>query len=283
MLGRDGQVVWVTDADGEDALEVGSVAADGAPQAPRRRRRGGAIGQVPSLAAAPDGSKVAVAARDGHLRVVEVASGAVTELAASDNGEVTGLAWSADSAWLAWSHPDSPPLRRLRLARVADGAGQVTDVTDGRFTDTEPVFTIDGKYLAFLSKRSFDPVYDAHFFDLSFPFGARPYLMPLAAATLSPFGPQPGGRSIGDPDDESDDSAGSGDGGSDSAAVARGMGTRRRRTARRKAAARAARPRPRWPSTSPAWPTGSPRCRCPSPGTPRCARSRAAWPGCASR
>jgi tricorn protease len=217
VLGRDGQVVWVTDADGEDALEVGSAAADGAPQAPRRLAAG-AIGQVSSLAAAPDGSKVAVAARDGHLRVVEVASGAVSELAASDNGEVTGLAWSTDSAWLAWSHPDSQPLRRLRLARVAGPApAQVTDVTDGRFTDTEPVFTIDGKYLAFLSKRSFDPVYDAHFFDLAFPFGARPYLIPLAAATLSPFGPQPGGRSIGDPDDESDDSASGGDGdGSDS-------------------------------------------------------------------
>ena len=70
----------------------------------------------------------------------------------------------------------------------------MTDVTDGRFTDTEPVFTIDGKYLAFLSKRSFDPVYDAHFFDLSFPYGARPYLVPLGATTPSPFGPQPGGR-----------------------------------------------------------------------------------------
>ena len=80
------------------------MAADGAPQAPRRLAAG-AIGQVSSLAAAPDGSKVAVAARDGHLRVVDVASGAVTELAASDNGEVTGLAWSADSAWLAWSQP----------------------------------------------------------------------------------------------------------------------------------------------------------------------------------
>ncbi len=93
--------------------------------------------------------------------------------AASDNGVVTGLAWSPDSAWLAWSHPaEHPislarnPLRRLRLARIADG--QVFDVTDGRFADTEPVFTLDGKYLAFLSMRDFDPTYDAHFFDLTF-------------------------------------------------------------------------------------------------------------------
>ena len=77
------------------------------------------------------------------------------------------------------------PPRRLRLARIADG--QVADATDGRFADTEPVFTLDGKYLAFLSMRNFDPIYDAHFFDLTFPYGARPYLLPLDATESLPF------------------------------------------------------------------------------------------------
>ena len=138
-----------------------------------------------------------MAARDGKLRLVDVAAGTVSELASSDDGQITGLAWSPDSAWLAWSQPGPEPLSRIRVARVADG--DTKDVTDGRFTDTDPVFTDDGLYLAFLSKRSFDPVYDAHFFDLSFPFGARPYLLPLAAMTPSPFAPQSGGRRIGDP------------------------------------------------------------------------------------
>ena len=94
------------------------------------------------------------------------------------------------------------------MARIADGEPCI-DVTDGRFADTEPVFTADGLYLAFLSRRSFDPVYDAQSFDLSFPFGSRPYLVPLAAATPSPFGPLPGGRPVGDdpPDGDKPDSA----------------------------------------------------------------------------
>ena len=54
------------------------------------------------------------------------------------------------------------------------------DVTDGRFADSSPVFTLDGLYLAFLSQRSFNPVYDTHTFDLAFPLGGRPYLVPLA-------------------------------------------------------------------------------------------------------
>ena len=148
-----------------------------------------------SLAASPDGATVAAAARDGRLLLVDVASGQVTELAASDDGAIDGLSWSPDSAWLAWSQPAVRNLARIRIARIADR--QIVDVTDGRFADTSPVFTLDGLYLAFLSQRSFDPVYDAHTFDLSFPFGGRPYLVPLAAATPSPFGPVPGGRPLG--------------------------------------------------------------------------------------
>jgi tricorn protease len=196
VLGGDGMVAWVTDAQGADAVDIGQGQPDpGEPGAEPRRLAAGAIGRVADLAGAPDGSAVAVAARDGYLRLIDIASGAVTELAASDDGEVSGLAWSGDSAWLAWSQPGPQPMRRIRIARISDGA--VYDLTDGRFADSDPVFCGDGRYLAFLSKRDFDPVYDAHFFDLSFPYGARPYLVPLAASTPSPFAPQPGGRPIG--------------------------------------------------------------------------------------
>jgi tricorn protease len=205
VLGETGKVVWVTDADGPDALEIASVTGE----TETVRLAEGAVGSVKSLAAAPDGTSLAVAAHDGRLLLVDVASGQVTGVAASDDGAITGLSWSPDSAWLAWSQPGPEPLRRIRMARVdrlAGGSGGVVppgqhslvvEVTDGRFADTDPVFTSDGLYLAFLSVRSFDPVYDAQSFDLSFPFGSRPYLVPLAADTPSPFGPLPEGRQLG--------------------------------------------------------------------------------------
>jgi tricorn protease len=179
----DGKVAWVTDAGGADAIEIATLGGE------RVRLAAGSVGSVTALAAAPDGTAVAAAARDGRLYLVNAASGQVTELAACE-GEVSGLAWSPDSAWLAWAEPSEPgpdPLARIRLARIADGS--VTDATDGRFADSDPVFTQDGLYLAFLSRRTFDPVYDVHAFDLAFPYGARPYLVTLAAATPSPFGP----------------------------------------------------------------------------------------------
>lgn len=232
VLGRSGQVVWVTDADGPDALEVAP--SGGGPG--RRRLAAGQLGRVCELAAAPDGATVAAAARDGRLLLVDVASGAVTLLATCDDGPVTGLSFAPDSAWLAWSQPGPRPLSRIRLARL-DGS-LTLDATDGRFADDEPVFSADGKYLAFLSRRSFDPVYDAHFFDLSFPYGCRPYLVPLAAATPSPFAPLAQGRPAGEaadgagPDGAGTDGAGTGtDGaGADGAGTeAAGDGDRGRR------------------------------------------------------
>ena len=152
--------------------------------------------------------------------MVDIASGAVRQLAQSPDGAMSGLAYSPDSAWLAWSHPGPQPLSRIRLARLA--GEEIVDVTDGRFVNSEPVFTADGKYLAFLSARIFDPVYDAHFFDLSFPFGSRPYLVPLAADTPSPFAPLPQGRPVGNgPDKNGDRDGESGGGDQDGEVVAR--------------------------------------------------------------
>src|SRR6202035_114179 len=154
-------VVWVTDAAGPDALEIASVTGD----AQTVRLAEGALGFVLSLLPSPDGATVAAAAHDGRLLLVDIASGQVTELAASDDGAISGLSWSPDSAWLAWAQPAVRNLARIRIARITDQ--EIIDVTDGRFADASPVFTLDGLYLAFLSQRSFDPVYDTHTFDLA--------------------------------------------------------------------------------------------------------------------
>ncbi|MFI7392339.1 S41 family peptidase [Streptomyces tendae] len=132
----------------------------------------------------------------GHPGTPGTAGGRVTELIRSVNGPVRDLAFSPDGAWLTWSHPGiGRTLRQIKMARIDGPEGTlVVDVTNGRFEDENPVFTRDGRYLAFLSWRGFDPVYDVHTGDLSFPLGCRPYLVPLSSATPSPFALNPEGR-----------------------------------------------------------------------------------------
>ncbi|MEW2554154.1 S41 family peptidase [Streptomyces zhihengii] len=195
-------VVWVTDAEGDDALEFAPATGTAAGSTPRRLGAG-RLGRVVALAVAPDGSRAAVASHDGRVLLVERESGEVREVDRSEDGDAEGLVFSPDSAWLAWSHAGPDPLRQIRIAGTADLT--VSEATPLRFADYQPAFTLDGKHLAFLSERAFDPVYDSHVFDLAFVGGCRPHLITLAATTPSPFGPQRHGRPFeADRDDDSE-------------------------------------------------------------------------------
>ncbi|MGH4029784.1 S41 family peptidase [Actinomycetota bacterium Odt1-20B] len=195
MLGTGGQVAYVTDAEGEDAIEISYLPRASGDREPRRLAQG-ELGRVQELVADREGERLAVASNDGRLLLIDAtedSNGEVTELIRSINGPVRDLAFSPNGHWLAWSHPGvGRSLRQIKLARIQDRT--IVDVTNGRFEDENPVFTRDGRYLAFLSWRGFDPVYDVHTGDLSFPLGCRPYLVPLSSATPSPFALLPDGR-----------------------------------------------------------------------------------------
>ncbi|MFD8965194.1 S41 family peptidase [Streptomyces sp. NPDC059568] len=261
MLGSGGQVAYITDADGEDAVEIAYLPRASGDRPPRRLASG-QLGRVLEMVADPEGGRIAIASHDGRLLLIDVTeeeeeppeaeaadtsptppegtpapdhnaestppsaptpdpaentapdpaptpnpaptppppptpeSPRVTELIHSVNGPVADLAFSPDGDWLTWSHPGiGRSLRQIKLAKIAGSfARTIVDVTNGRFEDENPVFTSDGRYLAFLSWRGFDPVYDVHTGDLSFPLGCRPYLVPLSSATPSPFALSPEGR-----------------------------------------------------------------------------------------
>ena len=82
----------------------------------------GEIGRVVALRAAPDGSRLAVATSDGRLLLVGVDTGVVREVVRSSYGPVSGLGFSPDSAWLAWSQAvANKSLRRIRLVECDAG------------------------------------------------------------------------------------------------------------------------------------------------------------------
>ncbi|MCT4356230.1 S41 family peptidase [Streptomyces sp. Je 1-79] len=198
MLGSGDQVAYVTDAEGEDAIEIAYLPRASGEREPRRLAVG-ELGRVEEMISDPDGERLAIASNDGRLLLIDASEDSnseSTELIRSINGPVRDLAFSPDGAWLTWSHPGiGRSLRQIKMARISGpGARTVVDVTNGRFEDENPVFTRDGRYLAFLSWRGFDPVYDVHTGDLSFPLGCRPYLVPLSSATPSPFALLPDGR-----------------------------------------------------------------------------------------
>lgn len=197
VLGQSGNAVWVSDADGVDALEVGALDGTGT----RRRIAVDQLGYILDLEPNPEGTVVAAVSHDGRVSTVNVATGRVTTLQAEANGEVIDLAWSPDGRYLAWRDPRgiqaefgaivvSDTMARSVAARAPQA------LTTGDFDDFSPAFSADGKFLTFLSSRTFDPRYDAHTFDLSFGDSVRPYLIVLDPTEPAPFGPTADGWAI---------------------------------------------------------------------------------------
>lgn len=164
--------------------------------------------RISQIAASPDGERAVIATEFGEVLILEASTAQLRTVSSTEHGAIDDVAFAPDSAWVGWAEPvtGEGARRKIRVARVAavpdadtDSSGgeasgsDIIDITDGRFHDHSPSFTPDGKFIAFLSERSFDPVYDTHRFDLSFPSSTKPFLVALSADTPSPFGPSADG------------------------------------------------------------------------------------------
>lgn len=183
----DGQtLVAASDASGEERLELH--AAGSARELPW------ALGRITALAAAPQGRRVALANHRNQLWIGDVDSGALWLAAHSEFGRIEGPVWSPCGGWLACTEATSARHTAIRLIEAGDGSvGRSLLATTPEFRDYAPAFCPDGRFLYFLSLRTYDPVYDAVQFELSFPRAARPYLVALQAGGPPPFEPAPRG------------------------------------------------------------------------------------------
>ena len=182
-LGDGSTLVAVSDASGEE--RVVAFAGHEAKVLPWD------TGHVTRMRAAPQGSLVAFANHRNEVWIGDVASGELHAVDASADGRSDDLAWSPDGAWLAYTFATSTRHVAIKLHEVA--AHTSTLVTEPEFRDYSPSFDPDGKYLYFLSLRTYDPVYDSVQFEMSFPRAARPYLIALQAGGRPPFEPDPKG------------------------------------------------------------------------------------------
>ncbi|MHC4959375.1 MAG: S41 family peptidase [Planctomycetota bacterium] len=171
----------VSDEGGEERLEVRR--ADGSG---RVKRVAGDYGRVLDLEVAPKGGDRAVFSNHRtELWLADFKTGRARMVERSGFFRIHGMAWSPDGRYVAYGMQKD--LRTSAIHVYDTRTKRVRAVTRPDFVDTDPAFDPDGKYLYFISHRVFDPVYDGQFFELGFPRGSRPYLIPLARTTPSPF------------------------------------------------------------------------------------------------
>ncbi|MGA9364146.1 MAG: PDZ domain-containing protein [Bacteroidota bacterium] len=98
--------------------------------------------------------------------------------------ETYHMNWSPDSRWLAYARDLETRSSAIYLFDTKEG--KTTQVTSGYYQDVEPSFDPDGKYLYFLTNRTFVPVYSE--MDLTWIY---PNMTTIAAATLTEDIPSP--------------------------------------------------------------------------------------------
>ena len=177
--------IVVSDAAGDERVQVFG------PDAGSDRTMEWNIGRVLQMRSSPKANRVAIANHRNEVIIGDLDSGQMTVVDHSDAGRTEELAWSPDGEWLAYTFWASPRHCAIKLHRVSTSTS--TLVTEPSFRDYSPAFDPDGRYLYFLSVRTFDPVYDAVQFELSFPRAARPYLIALRDDSPPPFDPAPRG------------------------------------------------------------------------------------------
>jgi tricorn protease len=177
-------IAYVSDQSGEDEIWIRPQDGSGEPRA----LTSGADTYKYEIVWSPDSKRIAWTDKLNRLQFVEVESKQVTLVAQSEAFEIRDFVWSPDSQWLAFTRPEVRRFANIYLYGLAQ-KNQVP-VTDGWFDVGSPEFSSDGKYLFFVSERSFNPSYGQTEWNHTYSDMERIYLVTLAAATKSPLAPK---------------------------------------------------------------------------------------------
>lgn len=180
------RLLAVTDAPGEETFVIFSQ-ADGEAQA--TLIQAGNIGRPVAVAVNPLKDQIVFSNHRYELLWLDMESGTVRQIDRGVAYHIGGFNWSPDGEWVAYSVSVSLESSVIKLWNA--GSGESTQLTRPLLDDTAPAFDPQGRYLYFLSQRTFNPVYDALHFELSFPRGQKPYLITLRKDLGSPFIPKP--------------------------------------------------------------------------------------------
>ncbi|MGA7784844.1 MAG: hypothetical protein WB997_09400, partial [Candidatus Acidiferrales bacterium] len=103
----------------------------------------------------PDNKKLIYWDKSLRLWYVDIDAKQPVEVDHDDFGTIGDATWSPDTKWITYSK--SGPNRASSIYLYSLDQKKSTHVTSGFYSDSEPVFDPDGKYLFFLSQRFFYP------------------------------------------------------------------------------------------------------------------------------
>ena len=175
---------YISDASGEDEVYV--MPQDGSAPGTQLTKNGDTYKY--QIYWSPDSKKLIWADKKLRLQYVEVDSKKIIQVALATAWEFSDYAWSPDSKWIAYAKPEDSSMTTVNLYSVEKKESY--PVTDGWYASYSPAFSSDGKFLFFISDRSFSPTLGQTELDHVYNDMAKIYLVTLSKETKSPFEPK---------------------------------------------------------------------------------------------
>jgi len=192
VLSKDGSQVYAI-LDGEGCSEIWRFAADGGGPA-QALTRDGEVHRW-RLYPSPDGGALVHDDKQGRLWLLDLTDGSnrVIDAAAHARDDAyAAVAWSPDGRYLALVRVDSPRLLN-QIVLLDRRSGRKATLTSDRYESFAPAFSRDGRWLYFLSNRSFAATPGSPWGDRNtgpfFDRRTKVYAFALQPGTRFPFAP----------------------------------------------------------------------------------------------
>ncbi len=186
-------IAYLSDATGEYEIYVRP--QDGSGEA-RQLTQASSV-WMDRLVWSPDSKKIAFGDQDRRLRILDVDSGELTDVARGTMGAIGNYSWSPDGRWLAYDTNGSNRLQAIGLYSLDSGKAQL--LGDGLTNDYGVSFAPDGKYLYFISDRDYRITFSSFEFNYLYNRSGRVYAVALNPEAPALF-PQESDEEQGEPE-----------------------------------------------------------------------------------
>lgn len=167
------QIAYYSDETGEYELYL----IDNKKGAEPRKLTSGSKAWKNQAVWSPQNTHLLYSDRTMTLWLVDAANGRQVAVDKASAEEISDYTFSYDGGWIAYSKSSPNYQSALWLYNVS--TGQKHQITDAAFSDSNPVFSRDGRFLFFLSNRDFNLAFSSFEFDYLYNNATRVYAIPL--------------------------------------------------------------------------------------------------------
>ena len=135
------------------------------------------------------GSHIAIVNNRNQIIIVDIQKKTSEIVHQQQTFGISNIDWSPDSQWLTWVQFDIEETSTIVIYHL--NSKKSYPVSEGYFYDFNPIFDPNGRYLYFLSRRSYKPLIDQQTFQYDFPKPTKIYAISLKREFIPPTNLRP--------------------------------------------------------------------------------------------